>query len=255
MGNFTKTAIAINPDKLTFLDLPTELRFKVYEYFTPEDQYVFDSGEPVYDGLLRTCKQIRTEALKEIQKAADKYYRAYETRWLLTEGFSIKVEPIIDPEQAVVVFSEDHFMSDACRMGRRRGRYQFHIPLATLKLKRLSFRVSRNSDTSPPHLLGCVPAHWAITQLLMSILKSNPQAQRIYFHRDRLNCGFGYFNDDFGMLCTLVEEESLRIREQEERNAPYEWQVTTNRDYSTRTVLGIWLDRVTHHLDSVVYKV
>ncbi|KAB2110163.1 hypothetical protein AG0111_0g920 [Alternaria gaisen] len=70
MSNFTKAAIAINPDKLTFLGLPTELRFKVYEYFTPEDEYIFYSGEPAYDGLLRTCKQIRTEALKEISKGS-----------------------------------------------------------------------------------------------------------------------------------------------------------------------------------------
>ena len=247
-GNFTKAAIALDTGKLTFLDLPMELRVMVYEYFTPEDQYIFNSGQPAYDGLLRTCKQIRTEALKEIQKAADKYYRAYEASWLLEEGFSIKVEPIIDPGKVVVVFSEDHFMSEACKTGRRRSCYQFHIPLASLNLKRLSFKVSRNSDISPPHLLGCVPAHWAVTQMLMSIITSNPQARRIYFHRDRLNFGYGYSNDDFWTLCTIVEEGWLRYGDQEEKNAPYKWLLTTNVEYSTKTVRGIWVDRVTHCL-------
>ncbi|RII21733.1 hypothetical protein CUC08_Gglean000900 [Alternaria sp. MG1] len=36
-GNFTKAAIALDTGKLTFLDLPMELRVMVYEYFTPED--------------------------------------------------------------------------------------------------------------------------------------------------------------------------------------------------------------------------
>ncbi|CAN9087334.1 unnamed protein product [Alternaria alternata] len=148
-GNFTKAAIALDTGKLTFLDLPMELRVMVYEYFTPEDQYIFNSGQPAYDGLLRTCKQIRTEALKEIQKAADKYYRAYEASWLLEEGFSIKVEPIIDPGKVVVVFSEDHFIvEEHVELTNADGEVDLSPPPSILHI------ASSNETDLKPHVPG-----------------------------------------------------------------------------------------------------
>ena len=67
---------------LSFLDLPTELRFQVHGYFTPEDQSAEWHGKPLYDGLLRSSKQIRNEAPSEIRKAAIQYYKELERKWL-----------------------------------------------------------------------------------------------------------------------------------------------------------------------------
>lgn len=114
MGSFAKLVISaplppvLHRGRRSFLDLPTELHYMIYQCFTPEDQTAAYPDEPAYDGLLRTRKQIRKEAQKEIQKAADKYYRAYETGWLREVGFGIKIEPIIDPSKVTVLLSASH---------------------------------------------------------------------------------------------------------------------------------------------------
>ncbi|KAG9193499.1 hypothetical protein G6011_03534 [Alternaria panax] len=241
-SNFAKTAIAMDPGRLTFLDLPAELRFTVYAYFTPKDQDTFHFGKPAYDGLLRTRKQIRNEAQREIQRAANKYYRSYEAKWLLEEGFRIKVEPIIDPGKVTVVLSQDLFMSDTCEIGKQWLKYRFHVPLASLKLKRLAFKISPNTNTLAPNNLGCVSDRWAVTQLLMSIFESNPQAQRIYFHWGTLMPGQS--KGVFENMCLLSERQWMLNRNQKEKDAQYKWLLTTNADYSSDTACGIWVDRV-----------
>jgi hypothetical protein len=77
---------------VSFLDLPTELRFIVYTYLSPHSGSTRGRfGTTFYSNLIRTCKQIRQEAPPEIEKVVKSYLRGYEKQWLEKHGEAIKI--------------------------------------------------------------------------------------------------------------------------------------------------------------------
>ena len=97
---------AVRRDERSFLDLPVELRCMVYEHFLPENQLVAYPKPSIYNALIHICKQIREEAQKEIQKAADGYFRAHDARWFRKPSFHFTIQPAIDPTHITVVIPE-----------------------------------------------------------------------------------------------------------------------------------------------------
>jgi hypothetical protein len=85
----------------SFLDLPTEMRLKVYSHFAAEKSHDIPLGSSTSlqsndivsanRDLLMTCKTVRYEALPEFFQMANEYYRAYEAAWqhVWKEGITI----------------------------------------------------------------------------------------------------------------------------------------------------------------------
>jgi len=151
-GNYTGSAAShlslptMRRDGRSFLNLPAEIRCIVYEYFLPEDQLAVYPTPLVYNVLLHICKQIREEAQREIQKAADEYFHAHHSEWLRNPGFRFTIEPIIDPTEVKVIIPEAFFEFDQLET------LFLKIPLLRLRLRNLTFDISTAiSGTSHPY--------------------------------------------------------------------------------------------------------
>jgi len=93
-NNLTMPAPSVAPETAShFLQLPAELRFLVYSYFSPyssTDRGHF--GKAQHLDLIQTCRQIREEAPPEIEKAAEGFYRSYERNWYDSHGERIRIK-------------------------------------------------------------------------------------------------------------------------------------------------------------------
>lgn len=142
-GNYTGSAAShlslptMRRDGRSFLNLPAEIRCMVYKYFLPEDQLAVYPTPSVYNVLLHMCKQIREEAQREIQKAADKYFHAHDAKWLRKPCFRFIIKPVIDPTEVTVIipkaFPQMHVLDDLF----------LNIPLLRLRLRQLNFDISK----------------------------------------------------------------------------------------------------------------
>lgn len=82
------------------------------------------------------------EAQKEIQKAADKYFRAHDSNWLRKPSFRFTIEPVIDPTKVTVVIPE------AFPEFKDPEKLFLRILLIRLQLRQITFNISTAISTA-----------------------------------------------------------------------------------------------------------
>jgi hypothetical protein len=160
------------------LDLPAELRCIIYGFLAPYNRsapFHRYRDEPIYAGLLGTCKQVQEEAIAEISRASEMYYRAYEKDWLGLHGQVITVAWIRDPNHVHVTFPHS-VLTAPPRTGP--GLPHWPIPLISVPFKRLSISFARDSNDTPLEERG-------LYILMRSVVKAKPAARITHVHWGR----------------------------------------------------------------------
>jgi hypothetical protein len=164
------------------LGLPAELRCIIYESLAPHNQSAAwhrYRDEPVYAGLLGTCKQVREEAIAEISRALEMYYRAYEKEWFRLQGQVITVAWIRNPNHVHVTLPHS-VLTAPPRTGP--GLPHWPIPLISVPFRRLSITFTRDSNDTPLEERG-------LYILMRSVVKAKPAARITHVH---WGCNFDF---------------------------------------------------------------